>query len=168
MGPFLRFEEAPARELVGLRMSMSFAGNLTPLLWRSFMPRRKEIVNNLNSDLISMQDYGKAMDFRNFDVHARFDKWAVAEVADFTVVPEGMESYVLPAGLYAVFFHKGAASTGEATFRYIFETWMPSSGYVPDNRPHFEVLGAKYRNNDPDSEEEIWIPVKPVNLHGGW
>jgi len=29
-----------------------------------------------------------------------------------------------------------------------------------DNRPHFEVLGEKYKNGDPESEEEIWIPVK--------
>jgi len=26
--------------------------------------------------------------------------------------------------------------------------------------PRIEILGEKYRNNDPDSEEEIWIPVK--------
>jgi predicted transcriptional regulator YdeE len=29
-----------------------------------------------------------------------------------------------------------------------------------DNRPHFEVLGDKYKNNDPSSEEEIWIPIR--------
>jgi hypothetical protein len=29
-----------------------------------------------------------------------------------------------------------------------------------DDRPHFEVLGSKYRNNDPESEEETWIPTK--------
>jgi hypothetical protein len=27
--------------------------------------------------------------------------------------------------------------------------------------PHFEVLGDKYKNNDPSSEEEVWIPIKP-------
>lgn len=26
-----------------------------------------------------------------------------------------------------------------------------------DDRPHFEVLGGKYQNNSPNSEEEIWI-----------
>jgi len=29
-----------------------------------------------------------------------------------------------------------------------------------DDRPHFEVLGDKYKNADPDSEEEIWIPIR--------
>jgi AraC family transcriptional regulator len=31
-----------------------------------------------------------------------------------------------------------------------------------DQRPHVEVMGEKYKNNDPDSEEEIWIPIKPI------
>jgi predicted transcriptional regulator YdeE len=31
---------------------------------------------------------------------------------------------------------------------------------LPDDRPHFEVLGKNYKNNDPVSEEEIWIPVR--------
>jgi AraC family transcriptional regulator len=45
-------------------------------------------------------------------------------------------------------------------FKYIFEEWLPSAIYGLDNRPHFEILGAKYKNNDDSSEEEIWIPVK--------
>jgi AraC family transcriptional regulator len=66
----------------------------------------------------------------------------------------------LKDGLYAVFLHKGAASTGGKTFKYIFETWLPNSCYLLDNRPHFEILGAKYKNDDPGSEEEVWIPIK--------
>ncbi len=54
----------------------------------------------------------------------------------------------------------GPASKGPETYRNIFETWLPASGYVLDNRPHFAVMGEKYRNEDPDSEEEIWIPIK--------
>jgi len=37
---------------------------------------------------------------------------------------------------------------------------LPNSDYELDNRPHFEILGKKYKNNSADSEEEIWIPVK--------
>lgn len=52
------------------------------------------------------------------------------------------------------------AGGGVGTFGYIFGTWLPNSGYIMDDRPHFEILGAKYKNNDPESEEEIWIPIK--------
>jgi AraC family transcriptional regulator len=39
-------------------------------------------------------------------------------------------------------------------------TWLPGSDFVLDTRPHFEVLGDQYKNNDTTSEEEIWIPIK--------
>jgi AraC family transcriptional regulator len=68
--------------------------------------------------------------------------------------------FSIPGGLYAVFDYKGS-STDSSIFQYIFETWLPNSDYELDNRPHFEVLGDKYKNNDPASEEEIWIPIKP-------
>jgi AraC family transcriptional regulator len=71
-----------------------------------------------------------------------------------------MEPLALPGGLYAVFLYHGAASQADQTFQYIFGTWIPNSGYSLDNRPHFEILGKKYKNEDPDSEEEIWIPIK--------
>jgi AraC family transcriptional regulator len=43
---------------------------------------------------------------------------------------------------------------------YIFNTWLPQSNYQLAPRPHFEILGEKYKNNHPDSEEEIWIPIQ--------
>jgi AraC family transcriptional regulator len=71
-----------------------------------------------------------------------------------------MEPFRLEGGLYAVFDFKGSGND-KSIFQYIFGTWLPGSDYNLDNRPHFEVLGEKYKNNDPGSEEEIWIPIKP-------
>jgi AraC family transcriptional regulator len=70
-----------------------------------------------------------------------------------------METIILQRGLYAVFDYKGL-NTDNSIFQYILGTWLPTSDYELDNRPHFEVLGDKYKNNDPTSEEEIWIPIK--------
>jgi AraC family transcriptional regulator len=89
-----------------------------------------------------------------------FDKRAGLEVRDFNTVPPGMETFIIPAGKYAVFSHIGTASDAPKTFGYIFGTWLPQSDYKVDLRPHFEILGEKYRRDDPDSEEEVWIPVK--------
>ncbi len=63
-----------------------------------------------------------------------------------------------PESLYAVFQYKGSNTTNKI-FEYIYGTWIPSSGYLLDDRPHFEVLGEKYKNGSMYSEEEIWIPV---------
>lgn len=147
------------KKLIGKRLTMTFADNKTPELWKNFMPRRKEIRNNLNAELISMQIYDPSFDFKKFDLDMPFDKWAAIEVTDFNSVPDDMERFILPSGLYAVFVHKGS-STDNKTFQYIFATWLPNSDYLIDNRPHFDILGDKYKNEDPTSEEEIWIPIK--------
>lgn len=154
-----RIETANEKKLIGKRLEMSFAHNKTVDLWKAFMPHRNEISNRLDGDLISMQVYKDGFSFSNFDINAAFEKWAVAEVSNFDNIPDGMETFTLATGLYAVFAYKGL-NTDTSIFQYIFGTWLPASEYVLDNRPHFEVLGAKYKNNDPESEEEIWIPVK--------
>ncbi len=138
---------------------MSFSNNQTHELWKSFMPSRREIKNNIGSDLYSVEVY-EPLYFKNFNPEKEFDKWAVVEVTDFETVPEDMETLISPRGLYAVFLHKGAASKGPETYQYIFGTWLPASDFLLDNRPHFAVMGEKYKNDDPDSEEEVWIPVK--------
>ncbi len=157
---FLRIEILTEKKLIGKRIEMSFANNKTFELWNGFMIRRKEIRNNLTSDLFSMQIYTSHSYFENFYPETIFEKWAAVEVADFNAVPDGMETYILKSGLYAVFIHKGPASEGQRTFQYIFGIWLPSSDYLLDDRPHFEILGEKYKNNHTDSEEEVWIPVK--------
>ncbi len=145
------------KKLVGMRRSMSLAQDQTPELFRLFMPRRKEIKNPANADIIAMLVYDPALDFKHFTPHTNFEKWAAVEVKNFEAVPEGMETFTLPGGLHAVFLRKGNADT----VQYIFSQWLPGSNYIPDKRPHFAVMGERYKGNDPDSEEEIWIPVKP-------
>ena len=156
-----RIETLNEKKLVGKRLTMSLAENKTGELWKNFMPRRKEIINSLTSDVISMAVY-KPTHFANFKPTNEFEKWATVEVADFGNMPNEMETFVLPAGLYAVFDYKGL-SNDPSIFQYIFGTWLPSSDYALDDRPHFEVLGEKYKNNDPNSEEEIWIPIREKN-----
>lgn len=154
-----RIETLNEKKLIGKNLTMSFANYKVGELWQAFMPRRKEITNNLTGDLISMVIY-KPKHFAAFKPTNEFERWATVEVSDFDNVPKEMETFILPGGLYAVFVHKGDAKEFAKTFQYILGTWLPSSDYVLDDRPHFEVLGDKYKNNDPGSEEEIWIPIK--------
>lgn len=155
-----RIEKLTEKKLIGKRMFMSFSNNTTFELWRSFMPGRKEIQNSIGTELYSIQMY-EPLFFNNFNPNTKFEKWAAIEVTGFDTVPDGMETFTLTGGLYAVFLYKGAASAAASTFQYILRTWLPNSEYTFDNRPHFEILGEKYKKEDPDSEEELWIPVKP-------
>ena len=155
-----RIEHFQEKKLIGKRLIMSLSDNKTHELWKSFMQNRKEIKSPIGSDLYSMQIYKHAPDSFSFNPEIKFEKWAAIEVKDFSDTPKGMESFSLKSGLYAVFIHKGAAQEFAKTFQYIFGDWLPKSSYLIDDRPHFEILGTKYKNNSPDSEEEVWIPIK--------
>ncbi|TWI78306.1 AraC family transcriptional regulator [Lacibacter cauensis] len=150
-----RILELQPKTLAGKQQRMSFVHNQTGLLWQSFMQQRTQLAA-VNDLLYSLQVYN-ADYFTTFNPANEFTKWALAEVIDTTALPEGFEHFHLPGGLYAVFDHKGSDT---AIFQEIFSQWLPQSDYVVDDRPHFEVLGEKYKNNSEDSEEGIWIPVK--------
>lgn len=154
-----KIELKPEMKFVGMKMQTSFANNKTYQLWRGFMPRRKEIPHAIGSEIYSIEVYPEGF-YDAFDPSAEFEKWAAVEVTGLLSVPDGMETLVSPEGLYAIFIHRGPASEGPKTYGYIFQTWLPTSGYVLDARPHFAVMGEKYNNDSPDSEEEIWIPVR--------
>lgn len=151
-----QFVTIEPKKLLGICLEMSLAENRTGELWRSFMPSLKEIETRVGNNLYSLQVYDEDY-FQRFDPTREFEKWALTEVKNFSLIPDEMEPFELPGGMYAVFQHKGM---GTEIFQYIFSEWLPNSGYVLDNRPHFEILGEKYKQGSPDSEEEIWIPVK--------
>ncbi len=159
MNPKPIIEQIPEKKLVGKRLTMSLANNKTGQLWSSFMLVRKTIENTANHFLYSLQVYDPSH-FINFNPAKEFEKWAAIEVTQFNIIPEGMETLTLPSGLYAIFHYKGLSSD-PSIFQYIFGTWLPLSEYVLDDRPHFELLGEKYKNNDTASEEDIYVPVKP-------
>lgn len=154
-----RIEKIDEKKLIGVSLVMSHVNNHTGQLWRSFIPRRKEVQNALNPELISLQIYSPGH-FEKFNPANEFTKWACVEVSQFIDIPPGMNTLVVPSSLYAIFRHKGS-STDTSTFQYIFSQWLPASEFELDNRPHFEVLGEKYKNDDPSSEEDIYIPVTP-------
>lgn len=154
-----RTEIINEKKLVGKRMTMSYANYRIGELWGSFMPRRKEITNTLTNDLISLVVYAPNH-FIDFKPTNQFERWATVEVENFNNVPDELETYNLSSGLYAVFNYKGMSSGAAAFFQYIYSEWVPNSEFILDDRAHFEVLGEKYKNNDPSSEEEIWIPIK--------
>ena len=146
------------KKLIGKHLKMSLTQNETAVLWKSFMPLRHTILNTVDSKLISLQNY-EINYFKAFNPNAEFEKWAAVEVSDFNNIPYGMQSFIIPEGQYAVFNYTGL-SNDSSIFQYIFGSWLPNSIYELDYRPHFEILGNHYRNNDPKSQEDIYIPIK--------
>lgn len=154
-----RIEFASEKKLVGKRLTMSFADYRIGELWRAFMPRRKEINKTVSNDLISLVIYSPTH-FAYFKPTNEFERWATVEVENFDSVPDELETYILPSGLFAVFHYRGLSTDSAAFYQYIYLDWLPNSEYVLDDRAHVEILGEKYKNNDPLSEEDVWIPIK--------
>jgi len=160
-----RIIKSTSKKLVGLSLEMSYANNLTGKLWGQFMPRRNEILIPVSQDKFSLQIFQDDFDWHSANEHTVFIKWAAMEVSNHDQVPDGMKMLNLSGGTYAVFIHRGFSSQFPATLEFILKEWLPSSGYEPDySRPQYEVLGEKYINNHPDSEEEVWFPIKHTEI----
>ncbi|MDW7695862.1 GyrI-like domain-containing protein [Flammeovirgaceae bacterium SG7u.111] len=157
-----RIETLSPKKLVGKHLTMTLATNpiKTAELWRSFMPHRNEVKNQVGTDLISMQVYEEGLEYLSVTPTTEFEKWAATEVSEIEDLPAGMEVFELEGGKYAVFTHKGLPSDFPKTWKAIFVDWLPSSGFQLDHRPHFELLPAGYSPVDPNAEEEVWIPVR--------
>lgn len=148
-------------KLVGLKRTISLTQNQTRELWQSFIPQWKA-ADLPKAEFYSVEVYPKGY-FASFDPNKEFEKWAaVLDMAEFNV-PETWDALEVPAGLYAVFTYKGQSSEIHKMYQYIIGAWIPNSAYQLDNRPHMGVMGEKYKNDDPESEEELWIPVKSMS-----
>ena len=124
-------------------------------LWPKVMPQLSRVSNRKNKDLISLRSFEGIPVFGPI-ADPNFTYWGGAEV---TGPNEGLEHLEIPPGTYAVFHFKGLSSDS-TIWRYIYGEWLPNSSWELDDKPHFERLGPAYKNNHPDSEEEIYIPLR--------
>ena len=159
-----RIVEITDRFLLGMNVqtSMSESSKSLPKLWGGFKARVNEIKHIKNSDFysVSVLPDDDSFSIDQWTANLSFEKWAAVEVGSIESIPEGMGELILPGGEYAVFIHRGPASTFRETFIHIFFRWLPSSIYERDNKPNFEILGANYRPDDPNAEEEVWVPIR--------
>jgi AraC family transcriptional regulator len=84
-------------------------------------------------------------------------------VSTIEQIPIEMVSHTIKGGHYVTFTQMGSGVSLSDNFKDIYENWLPTSGYTVDDRTHFQVMGEKYKRNDPLSEEEVWIPIVPVS-----
>ncbi|WP_445381177.1 GyrI-like domain-containing protein [Robiginitalea sp. IMCC43444] len=147
--------------LVGKCCEMSLSDPKTLLLWSTFMPLKNSIENQIPDLLYSVEIYPEGY-FESFDPQRQFVKWAAVAAKPEGKTPHSMESLNITAGLYAIFRYKGLPEEVSSFYRYIFTKWLFQNSYKLDSRPHFSIMGKKYRNGDPHSEEDIYIPVIPA------
>ncbi|MDY7394632.1 GyrI-like domain-containing protein [Aureibaculum sp. 2210JD6-5] len=147
------------KKLSGMAIQTSLSENRTKDLWQNFISILPHIRDRIGTDFYSVQQYSDPFVPNEFTPLTVFTKWAAVEVSDFSVVPENAK-LIIPAGKYAVFIYRGTPDEFHKMASYIYGEWLPKSEYQLDNRPHFEIMTKDYNPNDPNSEEEVWIPIK--------
>jgi AraC family transcriptional regulator len=146
--------------LAGQRIQTTLFSIGTPALWRAFKPRVREFCQPGPRDFYSVRIYPDGMPMSQLTPATVYEEWAAVEVGDSIEIPEGVERLAVPDGKYAVFTIRGGVEEFTAVAREIYVSWLPDSGHIADDRPHFSVMGEKYIHGDPMSEEELWVPIK--------
>ena len=146
-----QFVTKPAFTVVGMLIHTRPMAMEIPNLWQQFGPRMDE-VQHLAEPGVS---YG-LMDNPDQDMD-KLDYMAGNSVEKVATLPAGMTSWNVPTNTYAVF--EATLPTIGDTFGYIYNTWLPTSGYKPAAGPYFEHYGETFNPDNPDSKLSIYIPV---------
>jgi AraC family transcriptional regulator len=154
-------KQIPEIKTVCMSTRTSLINNNTKRLWSLFMPRMQEINNKKDDHFIAVYLYPEAMGMNDFTLQTIYKTPAAVPVTNFPeILPQHMEAFIIPEGLYAVFEHKGTVSDFNKTTDYVYNKWLPESNYSLCKRPHFEILGNRYLGpNNPGSIEDVYIPI---------
>ena len=68
-----------------------------------------------------------------------FRYFAGVILPDDSEASEGLERYEVPGGRYACYRLMGPYALISSTFQTLFGSWLPQSGFEPDDRPVLEV-----------------------------
>lgn len=152
-----RLESLPATSLWALRTTHSLLNMQNASLWKAFR-------SGLAGTSLPAPEAWFSVSFYPADYFSAFSPAKSYDLACgiAPIVGEAMPSFVqavdIQAGDYAVFTYQGLP--GAAPFEWILGSWLPTSGYQLDHRPHFERMPADYSPHNPLATEEIWVPVK--------
>lgn len=147
-----QFVTKPAFTLVGMLLHATPMTPEIPRLWDRFGPRIDEIAHQAEPQT----SYG-VMD--HFDeATSQFDYLAGCSVTAVETLPAEMQRWDVPANTYAVF--TTPLPTLGQVWGYIYDTWLPASGYRQGAGPYFERYGEQFSPEDPTSTFDIYIPVE--------
>ncbi len=150
----------PAFTVVGMVYEGKNENNEIAEMWGRFTPRITEMWGRFTPRITEIKDiidgaFGVCEPARE---DGTFRYLAGMAVPGAGQVPEGMEVWEVPAQQYAV-FPTTLPTIGE-TYKYIFETWLPGSGYTYAGTPDFEYYDENFDSALEDSTFDIYVPVR--------
>lgn len=156
----MRVEELPATTLVGRSLSVTLMEDRIRELWQYFAANRKHIPHVVGNFSYAVEVYPALNFFKKINPSRPFTRWAAVEVSKVEKLSHGLRQLDIPAGKYAVFSFQGTHREASEAFRYIYQTWLKEASYQLANRPHFAKMAENYAPDNPQAEEEFWIPIQ--------
>jgi AraC family transcriptional regulator len=90
-------------------------------------------------------------------------KWfymVCVETKNLDAIPLPLVAKHLPACTYAVFTVRGGLKKLGEGFHYVYETWLPNSGYQVAYPFDFEFYqDGRFKGDEEESEIDIYIPI---------
>mgnify|MGYP005650611267 CR=1 FL=1 len=143
-----------ALKIVGLKINVGPFDKRIQELWDTFMSRFTEVTNTANQEVA----FGICC-YPDAGVKT-FDYIAGVLVTDDKNIPEGMVYYEIPERKYAVFTHKGSVANLPDTYKNIYDKWLTENGLEEALYEEIEWYDKRFKFGEPDSEMDIFVPVK--------
>lgn len=121
----------------------------------AFASRLNEIPGKVDQNLYLIQAY----DDCEWTPDTPFLHLVGVEVSDFSELPEGMTTHLIPAGNYLEFKHQGPEEEIDDTYSAINE-WLEINGYVDPRDFDYEQWNPDLLNHANPPVIPIYIPVK--------
>ena len=153
------FQTKNAFKIVGVER---YTANGIPSIreaWAEFAKRSDEIKHVISPGAYGIEDYSRDFDMNKggFPKYYYIAGYEVTELAD---IPGGMTGKQIPSANYAVFTYHGPIEGLHEFFEYIYEKWLPASGYSMD--PNLSLDFEHYPEQVMDmnnAQIEIWVPI---------
>ena len=154
--------EIPEATWACYSLEMNMMKDRTAEVWKTFMPLFAQIPGKVNLQKISIQNYGGAFDIHSFTPETLFMRGAAVEISGEQELPTPLETLKFRGGLYLKTRYKGLPQNAVTFFQKLYLEVLPQMKLQPDNRIQFELLLPNYSPENPDSEEDVFIPVRPM------
>lgn len=148
----------PKLNLIGKSIVTNRTKNNTYELWKAFKQELSRIAISNPEYYYAVEQYSNTY-FDSYHPEKPYNQWACITVPDGITLPTNWNNLIVSEGLYAIFKYKGTAADAHHTIRSIHEAWLPISGYVLANRPHYALMHSDYDPLNPTAEEHFYIPI---------
>jgi predicted transcriptional regulator YdeE len=128
-----------------------------------------EALTNRKIEIMSIIDGAVSYGVSRTSAEGEFSYFAGFALVDtLSSVTDSFQLRYLKTQTYAIFTHKGNASTIIDTKKMIWSTWLPTYGLTPLNEligSYYPVIIERFDDRflgleDEASEMEIWIPIR--------